>query len=533
MSSSSSSCGEFEIDPNGRQGIGVIQPYSGLDYPFNRPSEDIRYLIADLQLTYEDSSDYFNVPEYVLPLHIAWIYGLGCEPADKPLWAPEPEHAVDLVIQDDSGETVFDSTTGDYMSTDWGTNYRIHEWQTDTAVLRLVEYLTWPPADGPEPRTYAEHIEPERAILDARTIFRVPKQLKSLRVVLDQFTKTNVDLVGGYNIGLTRVTPTPDVGGRNIEQIVIDGDAGNGDGVFPGCVEADLFIRSINGIRPNSVGDFLLAATDCYWVRPPLSVVTSEPMTVRPTIDLDPLSGHLQLGNDCKPCCSCDDYVDTVLYFNRTWLEGKRIGASFESSRDQYHVNRDRWNEAKACLEKRPLRLNLQAQNCPFLDVVAQYCNQTDDCVKDVTLIVRFRTLPEILPNSADEEGDDPTMDDPVPGKPGDLNEAVTVVCGYTTIKTNDGTAKYNLDGSWSEYRAYFDSINPFSSVHVKFRLEFPNDGRDVPEGGVLTTPYAVEGQMLATVGGNWLTVPPENPTSVAVDRQSVTLECPPSNSNC
>jgi hypothetical protein len=531
--SGSSSCGEHEFDPMGRAGIGVMQTMTGRDYPFVKPSADIRYLIADLSFSYEDPSDYTNVTPYELPLSVAWLYGLGCEPADKPLWAPDPENAAEIILKDAAGETVFDSTIADYTTTEWG-NYRIHDWRTETAVLRLVEYVAWPPSGAPEPRDYAEHIEPENGILDARAIQRIPKRVKSLRVVLDQFTGTNVDMVGGYNVDLTPTVPTPDVGGRNVTQITIDGSPGGGDGIFPGCVEADLFIRSINGIRPNQTGDFLMAATDCYWIRQPTSVVNLSPMTVRPTIELDENSGHLQLGNDCGPCCSCDDYVDTVRYLNRTWLEGKRLGAIFESSRSTYHDNRERWNEAKECLEKRPLRLNMVAQACPFLDVVAQYCNQTDDCVKDVTLVIRFRTTPEILPNGTDEEGEEPDMTDPVPDKPDDINEAVKVVCGYTTIKTNDGTAKYTLDGSWSEYRAYFDAINPFASVFVKFRLEFPNDGRAVPVGGVTTTPYAVEGQLMAAVGDKWLSVPPDNPTQVAVDRQSTTLECPSSDPpNC
>lgn len=522
----SSSAATFEYDPAGRQGIGVNQPQSGLDYPFVRPSEDVRYLIADLYLAYEEPSDYSNVAEHPLPLSIGWIYGLGDEPADKPLWAPDPTHDVDLVIRDADDEVVFDSTEAEYFTTtDWG-NYRIYEWRTETGVLRVVVYIAWQPTDGPEPRDYPTHLEPERGVLDARATYRMPKRVKSLRLVLDQFTKTAVDFKGGYNIRLTRETPTAGPGERNIEQITIDATPGAGDGLFPGCTEQDIVLRRINGVGPSTPGDFLLAGVGCYWVRQPTSVVDEFPFVVRPTLDTDPMSGHLQIGNDCGPCCSCDDYVESGKYLNRIWMEGVAVGQRAESTRNQYHENRDRWQEAKICLEKRPLRLALQAQACPYLDVVAQYCNQTDKCLKDIMLIIRFSTTPEIEPSCACEEEDDPECGDPVPESAA-ANENVTVVCGYTTRSGPDGTEKYTLDGKWCEYRAYFDAIDPSSSVFVRFRLQFPDSGQAVAEGGTAPQAYAVSACLRAVVGGRWLCIPSDAPVSVAVDRQSAVLECP------
>lgn len=526
-------CPDIEIDPHGREGIGVVQPQSGINYPFVKPSEDIQHLIADLYLAYEDPSDYTPVTAYELPLKIAYIYGLGCTMSEKPLWAPDATHYVDVVITDADDQVVFDSTQADYFEDlEWG-EYKIFEWRTDEGVLRIVSYVSWPDTDEPAQQQFPKHIAPDNGILDARTIYRMPKRVKSLRLVLDQFTKTNVNLVAGYNMSLVHETADSDPGERNVEQITINATPGAGDGIFPGCVEQDIVLRRINGVGPNLPGDFLLAATDCYWVRQPTTIVDEDPLTVVPAISLDPTSGHLQLGNDCGPCCSCDDFVDTVKYMYRLRDEGIRIGKIVDESRDQYHLNRERWNEAKECLEKRPLRLALQAQNCPYLDVVAQYCNQTDKCLKDIVLIIRFSTLPEIEPSCACEEEEDPACDDPVDELPDNLNEAVKVVCGHTVISGGGSSAKYKLDGKWCEYRAYFDAIDPFSSVSVRFRLEFPNAGQAIPEGGTATAPYAVSGCLRASVGGKWLCIPPGDPQSVAVDRQTASLECPASDSTC
>src|SRR5688572_8566747 len=61
-SASSMSCEAFEYHPRGRKGIGVDQPQGGTNYPLVAPSDDIRYLLADLHVTHEADA--------VLPLRI-------------------------------------------------------------------------------------------------------------------------------------------------------------------------------------------------------------------------------------------------------------------------------------------------------------------------------------------------------------------------------------------------------------------------------------------------------------------------------
>jgi hypothetical protein len=66
------SCPPTAYSAYGRRGIGVIQPQSGLDYPFVQPSDDVRYLVSDFYLAYEDDET------TTLPLRISQITGAAC-----------------------------------------------------------------------------------------------------------------------------------------------------------------------------------------------------------------------------------------------------------------------------------------------------------------------------------------------------------------------------------------------------------------------------------------------------------------------
>ena len=104
-------CPSFQLSGTGRRGIGVNQPQSGLDYPLVNPSEDARYLLADVYLAYDDPGAYNStITPSQHPLRIKWLYGVGCSASSAPAWAPAPTHAADIVIVDAQDNVVFDST---------------------------------------------------------------------------------------------------------------------------------------------------------------------------------------------------------------------------------------------------------------------------------------------------------------------------------------------------------------------------------------------------------------------------------------
>jgi len=75
MPSSSSSASlectlEFKESQFGRQATGVGQPYTGLNYPLILPSEDVRYLLSDFYISFDQPSDYGPEPEFERPFYI-------------------------------------------------------------------------------------------------------------------------------------------------------------------------------------------------------------------------------------------------------------------------------------------------------------------------------------------------------------------------------------------------------------------------------------------------------------------------------
>jgi hypothetical protein len=479
LSSAPFACDDFQTDPRGREGIGVVQPQSGVDYPLIDPSEDIRYLLADLYLE--------HVGVYRPPFHIRYMHGFGCLPG---IPAGIPPHPVvlmpyNIVIVDATNHVVYDTRdANDIKIRDWGPRNRIYEWHLQGRTLRAVIHTAWSPDNDPEPRQYGHHIIPQSAVIDSRAIHVIPSRVSSINAVLDSITAKRVDLQAGYNMVVTHQAVKIADGGRVKHQIRFDAMPGAGDGVFPDCDPPPLAITKINSIAPTAAGDFHLAAADCFGLRRPTqiirddSLVFARPVTMlspgNDTLSEEPLPdsragtttaargwpeskqyGHLQLTNDCKACCDCDDYIAVARYMNRVAGDYKQIGNSIMASRGIYHENRQRFLKHAACINSRPLRIFMQPQICPFIDIAGQYSNHTEECLSDLTITFQLSASPD---------------------------DMATVVPGYTLItgasrkpgRRSGLTERYTLQGAWPTFTAHWDSVEPFASVSVRFRLEFP-----------------------------------------------------------
>lgn len=584
LSSAGAECPDFEYDPHGRQGIGVAQPQSGIDYPLVNPSADVRYLIADLQLQVDDPGMYGGTP-FQPPFRLHWLYGVGCtgEEADCLTSLSSeteisldsddgdvvnadfcPTHAQDLTIVDRDGRVVFHSPDAEeFTSQAWGDREHVYQWRdARLGFCLLVVHTKWPAEQSDfEPRHYPKNFFPLDATLDERAVYRLPKRVRSITVILDNLARTGVDFVAGHNMELVTQAPTDTVdrGLRHATQLRFNVTPGAGRGIFPGCDPAPLLLRRINGVAPTDFGDFYLAATDCYWVRQPTRLISTDPRVTYPQIGFapgnvptanlpdpnagtaknlpgwplndDPRYAHLQLGNDCMPCCDCDDYVNVAEYMNSIRDQYHTLGNDVENTRDLYHANISRWLEARECFHRRPLRIFLQAQVCPFLDIVVQFCNQSDKCRTGVELIVDFSTSPH--------------------GGVGTEVPGFTFITGAQSRpgRRSTQTERYEMGGSWPQFTAYFDAINPGQSVYAKFRLVFDNCGIAPPESSTSsesseqaeptsdgTVPYAVTGRLTGTEEGEPVLVfgNEENSSessgmlveAVAIDTE--TLNCPP-----
>jgi len=479
-SSSSSSAAPIQYSQFGRQGLGVVQPQSGTDYPLvGVPSLDIRYLLADASLVYDDPADYTpSLIEYCPPFRIKWLHGLGTVATPHPKHFPAPTHDVDIIVVDCNNCVVFDSTKATtFFSEQWTDRLAVYGWETDEATMFIVVHTKWAETADPDmtPIEYEDEITPDSATLDERAVERRPKRVKSFTVVLDNYTRTEVDFVEGFNMDITSDGEFDRGNGLRLAQrVLFDASPGNGLGIFPGCEPDPLVIRRINNIGPTTQGDFYLAANDCYYARQPSTIIQSDPRIALPT------PAMLQVGNDCGPCCPCEDYVETAEYMNRIRDKYDALGRQYENIRDQYHENRDRWLDSKCCFERFPLRLVVQPQICPYLDIGAQFCNLTDYCVGGLEL--------KICVEIVGAESSSSSISVSFPSSSSVCQSISEEVPGFTHIRgqsyksprRTSETERYEMGGKHPCYLSYWDAVEAAQSVWVRFRLGFNCCGTDL-----------------------------------------------------
>lgn len=461
------SCPEnFIYSPRGRQGIGVIQPQSGLDYPLVSPSADIRYLLADLYFEYDDPGLYGIGPVAQHPLRIKWLYGLGCEENSAIPGMPTPAHAADIVIVDANNNIVFDSTNLNadvnyrrFSVKDWGADYTLYEWLSRDAVCRIVAHKNWSP-DEAAPVNYPIHLAPDNAIIDERAVYKMPQRVKSLTVLNSTVRRSAVKFKDGYNVDL--ITAAQEVVGfRNQTAITINV---TDTAEYSDCAEDKTpNIYSINGIRANQFGQFFITADKCIFSRVPTVKNDDD------TVSRSKVNGNtpIAIDSNCPACCDCADYVNMALYMNRVRNQYSRVGRRSHQVKLLHEDNIARWLEQRTCRLNKPLRLSLSPLSCPYMEVIMQFCNQCPDCVEDVVLSVTLSSAPD--------------------GAVG------TVVPGYTVINAPGlPNETFNISGTWPTFSTRVGFVDKGSSVFVRFSLKF--EPRNYP--------YAITGTLTGTIGG-------------------------------
>ena len=469
------SCPDFEMSQRGREGIGVNQPQSGLDYPLVASGDTdpaIRNLIADFYFEYDDDA----ARPATHPLRIKYLYNVGCVDNALPAGGPLPLNDADIVLVGDDGLVVFDTTTDSATVelSNWGNDYTIYTWKTPNAVCRLVAHTTWPDNDD-EKKQYNKHIAPTNAVLDERAVYRMPRRLRTIKVRNANVTSPAFDgrvkLVNGYNTEITAAAATTQ-DFRLDTQITVAGAPGSGRGAYANCddVDAAKSILKINGLSPTTTGDFLLSAASCLWSRRP---TTYSAGVVTPST-----TAQQQIGADCVPCCSCEEYVSTAKYMNNTALRYSLIGNRSENIRTLHEDNIARWLDQRACSVLRPLRLLLVPQRCPYIDVVLMVCNPCDTCLGASTLNVEFSIA--------------------VAGV------TATLECGYTAMFApgiNGSPVGIGAAPGGLGYSASFPQIAPGESAYVQFRLKFlESDTTQNPPYRRPRGPYPITGILTGTM---------------------------------
>ena len=439
-----------------RRQIGVDQPQGGALYPFVAPSDQLEQVIGDLHLTYRDDDNRF-----LLPLRIVVLWGFGTAGPATPL----PSHMRDVLITDALGEVVFDSRDADFTSRSWGPRLLVHQWLHSDNVLNIVEYASTG-RDDPVVNL-PQYLEPANGLLDSRTLYQWPLQVRSIRVGLEQIRGLGAIVKGGYNMAFT-VSPTVAADGGRLQTIIrVDAVPGSGAGRYNPGPPADLGIRRINGISPMSNGNFIMDAADCYRIeRPVQEILNSDPREVQ-------IRDHaLQVFNDCGPCCSCQDFINVYEAIRVLRNKYADLVARAQAARDTYVSNLQRYTIQRECRLNSSLRVVVQPM-CPnFLDVAVAFCNNTGRCLKNLYLLMEFQH----------QEGDLDLQTTPA-------SEAAyaEVACSSTYRSGNvQGVTKignqyrpashmerYDLGGQWPYFWAHFDGVDPGAMATVSTRLHF------------------------------------------------------------
>lgn len=373
-------------------GVGIVQPQSGIDYPFTAPTDDIRGLVADFQLSIDTPA--FGAPPKP-PFAIKYLYGIGDEENTAENFLT-PTHVADIVVKDSNNAVVFDSTqNGTNFSKElWADTHVIYNWQNESGECHLLANSSCG-AIGAPGQTYHKYLTPQNATLDARAVYLVPRRLKSLRVFNPHSGPSTrfagkINFKNGYNTEIAAGDTTT----NNFfvdTRVTINAIEGGGLGKYSNCgcdaedplpiISAPTPITKINGI-PVTNGDFLLGAADCLYARRPTAVINGN---LNPAQNFA-VAGHTAVGANCDPCCKCADYADLGLKINQYQSQYAYIGRRVTDIKNIHEQNIQKWLDERNCSLQKTLRLLLVAQRCPYMDVVMMICNPCDNCLHSKSL---------------------------------------------------------------------------------------------------------------------------------------------------
>ena len=483
------------------------RPGTGTNYPFAMPGTDVIYLLGDLWLGYRP----LNV-SVALPLKITWMYGFGSANNSNPT-SHTPSHTQDIVISDNAGNIVFDSTAAaTFTATPWGLNLITLCWTGSRGVLRATRHTSPPSWAGS--LTQYKYIVPVDGTLDARTYEQLPDTVTSLKIGTQTLTG-NIQFSQGWNINLspTAVSLT-NSGARATSSLLIRAQPGDGLGLPPGCSETPTAILRVNEIEPTTDGTFTLDFSGCYRLQKPVSITATYPFrtaaarydaTTSQAAAVSRLTGNgytlnaaktavadstLTASNDCKPCCTCDDYVNTYRGLVRVDSIYRSLARTAENSRDQHQRNIDRWNTSLACRQASSVRLITQGEPKQQLYVAGAYCNMTACCMNDVTIRLTVQATGTAVVSES--------LTDPNAVK---CRESYRAGSDTQQIET-----PFVPVGPWPIFDIHFASIKPGSTARFRTRLQLSVNGTATVtasvHAGSLTCPAGINdpGMPTATV---------------------------------
>lgn len=248
-----------------------------------------------LGLYYMDANDLdtLNIDQlYLLP-----VIGTGIPTVSSSSSTDNPYNA-HVAVSDGAiggGTTLFDSrlNTHEFEYEELADHLVLHWWDDEYSVKVVLWRDSIPEVYWPAEPTIP--LTPSCVIIQPAKV----SQIVADGVVMD--STVPIILAEGYNCKLT-ATPNVVVGSETRDIILASFVPGEGLGRLKDCEEPEVFVRRINGVEPNDLGEFNLQGDPCIFFRP---YHEGAP-------DVDPDHDHgLTMFTYCTPCCTCDDMVTT------------------------------------------------------------------------------------------------------------------------------------------------------------------------------------------------------------------------------
>lgn len=312
---------------------GLAHIQYGDHYPLVDPSDDIKYLIDDLTISYENPQW-----EYTLPLSIAYFDKLKGR----------------LKIKNEKNSIIFDATANSIR--EWGGKYKIFSWNTAGFSIKM--------AINTEIDT-ASVIQPQNAVIDLRAVFLSPPHITSINGY-----KGDIEFEAGYNVSFKHEDSTEEL--RQGVQIDMDAVAGKGKGVK----SREALMRESTGLK------FLAGAQ------------ADENGAVRMNGEGGPQvtaeCHSISIGNSNTPCCHCEDMENLGTYMTAVSEKYKILGAYTKWIYQKYVGILNQWKNRCADAsedeeEEKPvtglvkppvaIKLWLVPGSCPYVRLKIQITN--------------------------------------------------------------------------------------------------------------------------------------------------------------
>lgn len=393
---------------------------NGTDFPFVKPSADIKGMFEDLHLCYEG--------EFDLPLKVSLISGFN---------ANNPANSL-IEIRDNKNSLVFSTlnATDNDIST-WGNHRLVYVWRNNSAVLTIVQYsdaIIEAVSSSSSSSEGNNSFVPTSSTLDERTYLKDVIKINKIKLGAVEISG-DINLVGGNNFVFNLLESTNVEGRRKVNRVQVAATPGTGTGIFLECPEDCIqgVVKTINGVKPDVYGNISIVTKECYWTG--LEGAGSiNSYTAATTSQID-------FNNNCSPCCECNDFVKTYEGIRRLHTKFKVIGNRSMTVRGQHYANQNRWLAARTCREERAIKifaLPLQEANTSIL---VAFCNVSQTTIGPVRL--------EVDLSSGDNLGD------------------IESVVWYPTDAASP--IEINPEGIWPNYIFRWDNLQPGKSAKVRF----------------------------------------------------------------